>query len=128
MCKHTWQLLGMLGNVLDMLCNVLGVLSMLFCKVLGMVVHYSHDFTAYKAASEGVFLRCGTPRTLQKSMPRTPRMLQACLGRCKPYLGRCKPCLGCCKACRGRPRMLPSRPRSCQACLHILKLGGTLLP
>ena len=25
-----------------------------------LVVHYSLDFTAYKAASGGVFLRCGT--------------------------------------------------------------------
>ena len=90
MCKHTWQLLGMLGNVLNMLCNVLGVLSMLFCKVLGVVVHYSLGFTAYKAASEGVFLRCGTPRTLQKSMPRTPRTLQT------------------------MPRMLQSMPRTAE--------------
>ena len=70
------------------------------------VVHYSLGFTAYKAASWGGFLRCGTLRTLQKCMPRTPRTLQACLG--------------CCKACQGRPRMLPSMPRSCQASLHIL--------
>ena len=58
-------------------------------------------------------LRCGTPRTLRKGMPRRPRTLQACLGRCKACLGRCK-------ACRGRPRTLPSMPRSCQASLHIL--------
>ena len=84
MCRHAWQLLGMLGNILNRprhalqrprhACNVLGVLGML-CNVLGvshrnLVVHYSLDFTAYKAASEGGFLRCGTSRTLQ-SMPRT---------------------------------------------------------
>ena len=53
MCRHAWQLLGMLSNVLGllgmlhnvlgmlcnvlgMLCNVLGVLGMLCCKVLGV--------------------------------------------------------------------------------------------
>ena len=53
MCRLVWQLLGMLGNVLGRLrlalqcprhvfqrpwhaCNVLGVLGMLFCKVLGV--------------------------------------------------------------------------------------------
>ena len=46
MCRLAWQLLGMLGNVLDRprhalqrprhACNVLGVLSMPFCKVLGV--------------------------------------------------------------------------------------------
>ena len=102
-------------------CNVLGVLGMPFCKVLGVphrrkpppptcclisceakgVVYHqvsnSLGFTAYKAASEGGgFLRCGTPRTLQKGMLRTLRTLQACLGRCK--------------ACRGWPRTLPSKP------------------
>ena len=93
MCRLAWQLLGMLGNVLDLL----GMLR----NVLGML-----GFTAYKAASGGVFLRCGTPRTLQKGMLRTPRTLQACLGRCK--------------TCRGRQRTLPSMPESCQANLHIL--------
>ena len=107
MCRHAWQLLGMLGNVLGRprhalqrprhalqrprhACNVLGML----CNVLGvphrsLVVHYSLDFTAYKAASGGGgFFDVG-------------------------LLGRCK-------ACRERLRMLPSMPRSCQACLHIL--------
>ena len=80
MCRHAWQLLGMFGNILGHprhalqrprhACNVLSVLGMHFCKVLGnLVVHYSLGFTAYKAASRGVFLRCRTPRTLQ-SMPR----------------------------------------------------------
>ena len=92
MCRHAWQLLGMLGNILGrprhaLQCprharNILGVLGMHFCKVLGsLVVHYSLGFTAYKAASEGVFLRCGTPRTLQKCMSKTlqsmPRTLQS---------------------------------------------------
>ena len=60
MCRHAWQLLGMLGNVLGRprhalqhprhglqrpryglqrprhACNILGVLGMLFCKVLGV--------------------------------------------------------------------------------------------
>ena len=36
MCRLAWQLLGLLGNVLDMLCNVLGVLGVHFCKVLGV--------------------------------------------------------------------------------------------
>ena len=43
-----------------------------------------------------VFLRYGTPRTLQKCMPRTPKTLQS------------------------MPRTLSSMPRSCQASLHIL--------
>ena len=63
------------------------------------MVHYSLGFTAYKAASGGVSLRCGTPKTLQK---------HAEVGE------------GPCKACRGRPRTLPSMPRSCEASLHIL--------
>ena len=134
MCRLVWQLLGMLGSVLGMFCNVLGMLY----NVLGVphrrkpphllpyklwsqessvppsFVHYSLGFTAYKAASgEGGFLRCGTPRTLQKSMLRMPRTLQACLGRWKV-------CLGHCKAGRRRPRTLPSMPRSCQTSLHIL--------
>ena len=46
MCRLTWLFLGMLGNVLGRprhalqcpkhACNVLGVLGMLFCKVLGV--------------------------------------------------------------------------------------------
>ena len=46
MCRLAWQLLGMLGNVLGRprhalqrprhACNVLGVLGMHFCKVLGV--------------------------------------------------------------------------------------------
>ena len=46
MCRLAWQLLGMLGNILDRprhalqrprhACNVLGVLGMHFCKVLGV--------------------------------------------------------------------------------------------
>ena len=115
MCRLAWQLLGMLGNVLDllgMLRNVLGmlrnVLDMPFRKVLGLphrslVVHYSLGFTAYKAASGGVYLRCGTPRTLRKGMLRTLRSMPRTL-RSMPR----------------RPRTLPSMPRSCQASLHIL--------
>ena len=30
-----------------------------------------------KAASGGVFLQCGTPRTLRKGMPSMPRTLQS---------------------------------------------------
>ena len=46
-------------------------------------------------------------------MPRRPRTLQACLGRCQgmPRTLRSMP---------RRPRTLPSKPRSCQASLHIL--------
>ena len=44
-----------------------------------LVVHYSLGFTAYKAASGGVFLRCETPKTLRKGMPRTPRTLPSML-------------------------------------------------
>ena len=32
-----------------------------------LVVYYSLGFTAYKAASGGVLLRCGTPRTLREA-------------------------------------------------------------
>ena len=88
MCRLAWQLLGMLGNilgllgmlrnVLGMLCNVLGMLGnvlgllgMPFRKVLGVL-----DFTAYKAASGRVFLRCETPRTLREA--------------CRGGQGRCK--------------------------------------
>ena len=81
-----------------------------------LVVHYFLGFTAYKAASGGISLRCETPRTLLKhaeDVASMPRMLQACLGCCKACLGRCK-------ACRERPRTLPSMPRSCKASLHIL--------
>ena len=90
MCRLTLQLLGMLGNVLGMLCNVLGMLAtssavlgmlqqglrsptskrnpphLLPYKLWSLVVHYSLGFTAYKAASGGVSLRCETPRTLLK--------------------------------------------------------------
>ena len=32
-----------------------------------LVVHYSLGFTAYKEASGGFYLRCGTPRTLREA-------------------------------------------------------------
>ena len=32
------------------------------CTQRVLVVHYSLDFTAYKAVSGGVFFRCGTPK------------------------------------------------------------------
>ena len=32
------------------------------CCLRVLVVHYSLDFIAYKAANEGVFFRCGTPK------------------------------------------------------------------
>ena len=67
--------------------------------IWNLVVHYSLDFTAYKAASGRISLQCGTLRTLLK---------HAEDGR------------GRCKACRGRLRTLPSMPRSCKASLHIL--------
>ena len=56
-------------------------------QIWNLVVHYSLNFTVYKAVSwgGGVSLRCGTPRTLQK---------HADVGR-----GRCQACLGRCKAC-----------------------------
>ena len=80
MCRLALQLLGMLGNVLGMLCNVLGML----CKVLGrLVVHYFLGFTAYKAASGGVSLRCGTPTTLQKHAKVGRGCCQVCLGVAK---------------------------------------------
>ena len=65
----------MLGNILGIQATSLAVLGML-CNVLGMlatslVVHYSLCFTAYKAESWGVFLRCGMPRLL--SMPRSAK-------------------------------------------------------
>ena len=63
------------------------------------MVHYSLSFTVYKAASGGVSLRCGTPRTLQKHVE----------------VGQ-----GPCKACWGRLRTLPSMLRSCKVSLHIL--------
>ena len=130
-------LLGMLRNVIGLLRYVLGLLGMPFRKVLGvphrrkpphllpyklwsqgssvppsfhiwnLVVHYSHGFTAYKAATGGgVFFDVG--------------LLGPCEKACRGCLGRCKACLGRCEACRGRPRTLPSMPRSCQASLHIL--------
>ena len=83
MCRLAWQLLGMLGNVLgllDMLRNVLGMLYR------SLVVHYSLGFTAYKAASGGVYLRCGTPRTLRKGMPRRPRTLPSMPRSCQASL------------------------------------------
>ena len=75
-------------------------------RVWNLVVHYSLGFTAYKAASGGIFLRCGTLRTLRKSMPRRPKTLQS-----MPRTLRSMP---------RRPRTLPSMPRSCQTSLHIL--------
>ena len=54
----------------------------------------------------GFFLRCGTPRTLRKGMPRRPRTLQS-----MPRTLRSMP---------RRLRTLPSMPRSCQASLYIL--------
>ena len=65
MCRLAWQLLGMLGNVL----GLLGMLE-------SLVVHYSLGFTAYKEASGGFYLRCGTPRTLREA--------------CRGGRGRCK--------------------------------------
>ena len=73
-----------------------------------LVVHYSLNFTVYKAASRRVSLRCETYRTLQK--------------HAKVGQGCCQACLGRCKACRGQPRTLPSMPRALQACLHILSI------
>ena len=57
----------MFCNALGMLCKVLGPPWHAFVRSYGsLVVHYSLGFIAYKAASEGVSLRCVTPRTLQK--------------------------------------------------------------
>ena len=137
MCRHAWQLLGMLGNILGRPRHALqrprhalqcprrprhallqgprsptskktpphllpyklwsqGSSVLLSFHIWNLVVHYSLGFTAYKAASGGVYLRCGTPRTLRKGMSRTLRSMPR------------------------RPRTLPSMPRSCQASLHIL--------
>ena len=65
MCRLAWQLLGMLGNVLGllgMLCNVLGML----CNVLGMLWWYTTPLASQLIRQQmgGVYLRCGTPRTL----------------------------------------------------------------
>ena len=81
--------------------------------VYQLVVHYSLDFTAYKAASGGVSLRCGTLRALQKHA-------EIEQGPCKTCQGCCKACRERCKACRGWPRTLPSMPRSCKTSLYIL--------
>ena len=81
-------------------CEVKGVVYHQVSIYGNLVVHYSLGFTAYKAASGGVFLRCGTPRTLRKGMPKRPRTLQAYLGHCKACLGgrgRCQACLGVAK-------------------------------
>ena len=44
------------------------------------MVHYSVGFTAYKAASGGVSLRCGTPpRILQKNVEVGQGPCKACL-------------------------------------------------
>ena len=78
--------LGMHCKVLDMLCsvlgvlgNVLGVLGMHFSKVLGVMEAWQYTTPLasqlIRQQVRGVFLRCGTPRTLQKCMPRTPRTL-----------------------------------------------------
>ena len=75
---------------------------------MSLVVHYSLHFTAYKAVSGEVSLRCETPRTLQKHAEVGQGRYQACLGRYQA-------CLGHCKACRGRPRMLLSMPRTLQS-------------
>ena len=128
------NVLGMLCNVLGMLatssassacfCKVLGVpyqrnpptCYLISCEVKGVVYHQVSYMEAWwyttplasqliRQQVEGVFFDVGLLRPY-KSMPRTLRTLQACLGRCK--------------ACRGRPRTLPSMPRSCQASLHIL--------
>ena len=112
MCRLALQLLGILGNVLGRPRHAFTTSSACFARSLAdldiygsLVVHYSLVFTAYKAASRGVSLRCGTPKILQK---------HAKVGQ------GCKACLGRCKACRGQPRTLPSMPRSCKASLHIL--------
>ena len=78
-----------------------------------LVIYYSLGFTAYKAASGVVPLRCGTPRTLQKHAEVSQGPYKACQGRCKACWGRCK-------TCWGQPRTLPSMPRSCKVSLHIL--------
>ena len=73
MCRLALQLLGILGNVLGRPRHAFATSSACFARSLAdldiygsLVVHYSLVFTAYKAASRGVSLRCGTPRTLQK--------------------------------------------------------------
>ena len=71
-----------------------------------LVVHYSLGFTAYKEASRGFYLRCGTPRTLREP--------------CRGGRGRCQGMPRTLQSMPRRPRTLPSKPRSCQASLHIL--------
>ena len=91
MCRLAWQLLGMLGNVLGHPRRALQRPRRASRKVLGvphrrktpplavlywnLVVHYSFGFTAYKAASGGVFFDVGLLRPCKKCMPRTSRTL-----------------------------------------------------
>ena len=113
MCRHAWQLLGMLGNILSRPRHALQrprsptskknppTCCLISCEAKGVVYHQASMWDSQDIAKHAEDVA---------SMPRT---LQACLGRCKA-------CLGCCKACRGWLRTLPSMPRRCQACLHIL--------
>ena len=101
MLGNVLGLLGMLRNVLGMLatssassaCFPQGPRSptskikpptcfLISCEAKGVVgglqwgVHYSLGFTAYKEASGGFYLQCGTPRTLREA--------------CRGGRGRCK--------------------------------------
>ena len=67
-----------------------------------MVVHYSFGFTAYKAASGGVFFDVGL------------------LGPCGKHAEDAEDVASMPRTLQSMPRTLPSMPRSCQVSLHIL--------
>ena len=52
-------------------------------RIKCLVIHYFLDFKTYEAASGGVFLRYGTPRTLQKYAEVGQGPCKACQGVAK---------------------------------------------
>ena len=89
---------GLLGNSQACLATSSAVLGMHFSKVLGVMEAWQYTTPLasqlIRQQVRGVFLRCGTPRTLQKCMPRTPRTLPSTprrLQSSKPQLTVRKP-------------------------------------
>ena len=103
MCRLAWQLLGMLGNVLDLLGMLRNVLGMR-CNVLGMETWWYTTLLTSQLIRQQVgefFFDVG--------------LLGPCKKACRGGRGRCKACLGRCEACRGH----------CQACLGVAKQAYT---
>ena len=99
MCRLALQLLGMLGNVLGMLCKVLGRPRHAYGS---LVVHYSFGFTAYKAASggEGILfdmVLLGPCRSMPRLAKNLAKHAEDVAKHVEIGRGRCQACLGVAK-------------------------------